>query len=517
MYNPRMRRNKTGQLVLLALSVGLAALGRCGPASADSIRLAPALMARLGAVDERFQSYNIEMVEVTGGYFWRPYRDTAAAASMPKEMPPGINTSLFAHRKPIDLSHPRLRKLAGALGPAYLRVSGTWANSTYFDGGGGHTAPPGGFKSVLTREQWKGVVDFAHAVDAKLVTSFAISPGTRDARGVWTADNATALIAATHALGGELAAAEFMNEPDLPAIGGAPDGYDAASFARDIAAFRSFLRQASPETILLGPGAVSEGGAADFLKASGGVFDALSWHYYGAVSQRCRKTVPTAAARNEQALSEARLSEAERIAGVYAALRDTYAPGRPLWITETAAAACGGNPWDKTFLDSFRYLDQLGRMARRSVQVVMHNTLAASDYGLLDERDFAPRPNYWAALLWRKLMGAIVLDPGPSSAPLLYLYAHCLRGRPGGVALLAINTDRDQSRWLDLGMAASRYRLTAADLTDARVRLNGRELALGAGDELPPLEGESVAGPLDLPPASITFVAIADAGNPACP
>jgi hypothetical protein len=85
------------------------------------------------------------------------------------------------------------------------------------------------------------------------------------------------------------------------------------------------------------------------------------------------------------------------------------------------------------------------------------------------------------------------------------------------VALLAINTDRDQSRWLDLGMAASRYRLTAADLTDARVRLNGRELALGAGDELPPLEGESVAGPLDLPPATITFVAIADAGNPACP
>jgi hypothetical protein len=25
--------------------------------------------------------------------------------------------------------------------------------------------------------------------------------------------------------------------------------------------------------------------------------------------------------------------------------------------------------------------------------------LAASDYGLLDETSFAPRPNYWAALL----------------------------------------------------------------------------------------------------------------------
>jgi hypothetical protein len=42
------------------------------------------------------------------------------------------------------------------------------------------------------------------------------------------------------------------------------------------------------------------------------------------------------------------------------------------------------------FLDTFRYLDQLGRLARQEVDVVMHNTLVASDYGLLDDRDFAP-------------------------------------------------------------------------------------------------------------------------------
>ena len=71
--------------------------------------------------------------------------------------------------------------------------------------------------------------------------------------------------------------------------------------------------------------------------------------------------------------------------------------------TETADAACGGNPWAATFLDTFRYLDQLGRLAKQGVQVVAHNTLAASDYGLLDEHTFAPRPNYWGALLWRRL------------------------------------------------------------------------------------------------------------------
>ena len=41
-------------------------------------------------------------------------------------------------------------------------------------------------------------------------------------------------------------------------------------------------------------------------------------------------------------------------------------------------------------------------------------------------------------------MGTTVLDPGPSPASAnLHLYAHCLRDQPGGVALLAINADKD--------------------------------------------------------------------------
>ena len=89
---------------------------------------------------------------------------------------------------------------------------------------------------------------------------------------------------------------------------------------------------------------------------------------------------------------------------------------KSLWITETADAACGGNSWVSTFLDTFRDLNQLGSMAQRGVDVVMHNTLDASDYGLLDENTLAPRPDYWAALLWRKLMGTTVLNPGAFSS-----------------------------------------------------------------------------------------------------
>jgi heparanase len=147
----------------------------------------------------------------------------------------------------------------------------------------------------------------------------------------------------------------------------------------------------------------------------------------------------------------------------------------------------------------------------------MHNTLASSDYGLLDENTYAPRPNYWAVLLWRRLMGPVVLDAGPSQ-PELHVYAHCLQGHPGGVALLAINTSRDRTESLALPLPADRYTLTARKLEDACVQLNGHPLKLGAADALPTLEGQRIpAGQEKLAPASITFLAIAEAGNPSCP
>jgi hypothetical protein len=79
--------------------------------------------------------------------------------------------------------------------------------------------------------------------------------------------------------------------------------------------------------------------------------------------------------------------------------------------------AYGGNRWDATFLDTFRYLDQLGRLARTGVHVVMHNTLAASDYGLLDEKTLAPD--------LRQLMGTTEFDAGVLIQAGLHVYAHC--------------------------------------------------------------------------------------------
>jgi len=177
---------------------------RLGGASEDgnvmTDRIDAARLIRVGEVDERYQSYNVEMAEVTGGTFWKPYTDAQRAGLEPVNA--GVNP-LAAHAgdgatgfadnhatmaplPPVDLSGVRIRTLAAALGPVYLRVSGSWASHTYFDvdGTAGGTAPAG-YNAVLTREQWDGLIDFARAVGGELVTSMANTDGAHDDTGAW--------------------------------------------------------------------------------------------------------------------------------------------------------------------------------------------------------------------------------------------------------------------------------------------------------------------------------------------
>ncbi|HSY64475.1 MAG TPA: hypothetical protein VK829_07745 [Terriglobales bacterium] len=503
---------------------------------AQVVSLDPAKMARIGEVDERFQSYNIEMVEVIGGRFWKPYgsntNESKAQEPAPQAgfTPAGIDPNLYRYRAPIDLSNPRLRKLTEALSPAYVRVSGTWANSAYFQDSENATPAnaPSGFSGVLTRAEWKGVIDFSRAVNAEIVTSVATGPGSRDAQGVWTSDQARQLFEYTKSAGGRIAASEFMNEPTYAAMGGAPKGYDATSFGRDVAVFRTFLRKTTPDTLFLGPGSVGEGPFAmpmgggvlkseDLLHAAGPVFDVFSYHLYAAASERCAGMGASSQTTAAAALSQDWLSRPEKIGAFYANFRDRLEPGKSLWITETADAACGGNPWASTFLDSFRYLVQHASLAQRGVKVIMHNTLASSDYGLLDENTFAPRPNYWAALLWRRLMGATVLDPRTSPIPNVYVYAHCLQNQRGGVTLLVINADRQRVHEITLPSEAERYTLTTKQLQDTTVQLNGKTLELNRDGDLPQFLGQSTrAGHISFAPTSITFLEIANADNSNC-
>jgi heparanase len=78
--------------------------------------LDPAKMPRIATVNERFRFYNIEMVEVIGRRFWKPYSSSATNHGKPPVparlegfTPTGIDPNRYQYRALIDPSSPRLR------------------------------------------------------------------------------------------------------------------------------------------------------------------------------------------------------------------------------------------------------------------------------------------------------------------------------------------------------------------------------------------------------------------------
>ncbi|MVM30949.1 hypothetical protein GO755_12980 [Spirosoma sp. HMF4905] len=466
-------------------------------------------MPLIGKVDERYQSFNIEMCEVIGGDFWIPYE---LVDSVKKHS----NKTGFAALKwkiePINLYDKKLRNLASALGPTYVRVSGTWANGVYFQNNDEPklTSPPNGFKNILTRQQWKGVIDFCKAVNGKLVSSFPISDGMRDENGKWQPQQVKAILEYTKAAGGEISAAEFFNEPSHASHGDAPRGYNGDQFAQEFSLFKSFVAKAAPNMTILGPGSTGEGGilpsgldlSVDQLLSPSPkpTFDVFTYHYYGTVSKRC-----LGAQKPELALTADWLSKTEKGLEFYQRARDKYDPGAPIWLTETAETACGGNPWAVTYIDSFRYLEQLGRLAKKGVQVVMHNTLTRSEYALLDQDTHNPRPNYWAALLWNKLMGNQVFDGGQLE-PGIDMFVHNSKIHSTGRSVLILNTT-EKATAVTIPVGATQYLLTADELLTKKVKLNGSELKLTTDGNVPPIKGKPVKkGQVILPAHGIVFL-----------
>jgi heparanase len=147
--------------------------------------------------------------------------------------------------------------------------------------------------------------------------------------------------------------------------------------------------------------------------------------------------------------------------------------------------------------------------------VIMHNTLAASDYALIDQDTLSPRPNYWAAVLWAKVMGTTVLAAPKSPTPELRLFAHCLKGQKGGVGLLALNTG-SAAQSLKVGDNATAWVMSGAPIDTRAIKINGGEPSLDDKGALVGLDGVAAKGALAVPGQSIAFVAVRDANNKAC-
>ena len=498
---------------------------------AKNVVLKASGLEALRTMNPRLVSYNVEMTEVTGGTFWKAYTDAQVDGT--EEFPKILDWTNMGNLQqwydPIDTTNPRLIKLAKDLGPAWIRVSGTWANKTYYDFEGKYAdgTVPEGFQNVLTKQQWLNLLDFVKAVDGKLLVSIANCPGIHAADEPMPFEQADLLFRTSKEYGVPIAAAEFTNEPNLIALSGLPKGYTAADHARDHDLFGAWLKENYPECLFVGPCTVGDINLFGSLEGAGGgmaagfqmvtteqllgdyksPMDVFSYHYYNGVSAR-------GAAMGghwpyEAALREQYLAVAANCARQYVARRDKYVPGGQMWVTESGAAGCGGNTWASTYVDVPRTLNELGEFCTVTDGVIFHNTLASSDYGYLKHGPFVPRPNYFAVKQWNNLMGTTVYDSGYPVEEGAHVYCHSRKDGKEGAAWLVINNSREVTT-VELPKAAEVYALTGNGKMRSRTMcLNGCELVLGENDALPDLSGVAVeAGTIEVAPGGCTFIVL---------
>ena len=497
---------------------------------AQFIKLNPETLTELRTVNERLISYNVEMTEVTGGTFWKAYTD-AQIDGTEDVPPPDFTKGMAAMHQwydPIDTTNPRLIKLAKELGSAWVRVSGTWATKTYYDFEGTGEVPEG-YQNRLTKEQWINLLNFVKAVNGKLLISVANCEGLHSADEPWNPSQAEKIFALSTECGVPIDAVEFTNEPNMMEMTGFPKGYTPAHFRRDQDLFHKWVRENYPDCLIVGPCTCdadalsggkkdSSGGAGiadvmpscttgDLLDGCTEKLDVFSYHYYNGISERMAAMMPSMYTPASQATSEAYLGMAGMCARAFVPYRDKYCPNGEMWVTESGDAGAGGHTWASTYLEVPRELNEFGEFASVTNGVIFHNTLASSDYGYLKHGSFDPRPSYFAALLWTRLMGNTVYATNEPIREGAHVFAHSRKDGKEGCVYLVINSSMTDTTTVELPKETTVYALSGDGKIRSRVMcLNGKPLKLDENDELPALEGKvHEAGNYEIEPCGCVF------------
>jgi hypothetical protein len=248
----------------------------------------------------------------------------------------------------------------------------------------------------------------------------------------------------------------------------------------------------------------------DLMRGHQVKMDVYSYHYYNGISERLESVMPTGHWPAAAAHTDAYLAVAPGCAMMNVPARDKYVPGGEMWVTESGDAGGGGDTWASTYLDVLRTLNELGSFCTITDGVIFHNTLASSDYGFLQHGSFDPRPNYFAVLLWTKLMGNVCYKAENPAKEGAHVYAHSRKDGKDGYVYLVINNSLTEQTVVSLDKDANIYTLDGNGNMRSKVAyLNGQPLVLGEDNSLPALEGKSVTkGEYKLPAGSCTFIVV---------
>ena len=144
-----------------------------------------------GTIDERYLSFCVDLGMIAQPTrFWNP----------------DGSGETVGERPPFDFSRPRLRRLCGALSPAYLRVGGTEADRVYYalEQRGPQPPPPApaGYGTVVTGRQLIAMGEFAREAGLEISLTLNAGWGSRagsaprpdGSAGAWRPDQAVELM-----------------------------------------------------------------------------------------------------------------------------------------------------------------------------------------------------------------------------------------------------------------------------------------------------------------------------------
>lgn len=460
-----------------------------------------------------YLSVTIDTSLLIGGRWWGPRKGTKQGLA-----PDRVS--------PLDLDHPDLAQWAAPLAPALVRVGGTEADRI---GYGFRNDGPDGRASeelhqaldettfLLKGKLWGRLNQWVK--DQGLGLVFTVSAGPRIQGGSgWDVRSTERLIRHTVRKGYPVVAWEFGNEVNAyPFLYGLNRTSSNRRYLADFARFASLVRRLSPAMKVVGPSSAIWpliGEPNPLMRALGrspaaALLDAMSFHYYP--QQSSRGPVAVRRAREATLLNARTLDGTRRwIRHGNRALAQGAAAGRPLWITETGHALYGGEPGlSDTWLSTPWWLDQLGLMAHEGVDTVFRQSLVGGDYGLLAEKTFLPRTDYFASLLWKTHMGSLVHGRPRVEGRDKRLRAWHHQHPDGSSCVLLINLNRTKGAGVEgFGRRSVRLLEPLTGPTSRSAVLDG--LSLSGLDGLRRL-GDPVepgTGTVHLPPLSCAFVVL---------
>ena len=466
----------------------------------------------LAEVSKQFLSFAVDTSQVVGGNWWSPK---------------GVTEKV----DPYDFSRLRLKNMAKALSPAYFRIGGTEADNTFYNLSDPYDEklnPKWEEEALILKK--KMVDDFCtFAVEQGLDLFFTLNGGrfTHNEKKVWQPENSGKLIQYIKSIKCPVKVWEFGNEIN---------GYwvfskgkfrlSGKEYAESFKLAKALIDKEDPDSKLAGPSSAywPKVGEAfpvmpTFLENIGDKLDIITWHYYPQQSTRC----PTQSRKAELKLllNPKYLDEINKWAEEVEQKAKKHNPKAQIWLGETGHAQCGGAQGiSGTYVSSLWWLDELGTIAKRGQPVIIRQTLTGGDYQMIDEQNLNPLPDYFASLLWKKLMGQKVFKVQKiANKDHLRFYAHCSKKQSGALTLLAINLhekDSEGVQFKGLGDSHTLYGLNSTELKSKKIYLNAKELKVDSQGRPPEIKGKSAKYGVELAPLSSTFIEFPNAKLELC-